>query len=407
MKKTRYLLTGTRQRLLVGLALLLLGWTVPSWTGAREYGIASRYVGDRGIENDPDVIFSEDFEGGVLKTVLSGWEYAAHEERMAINSDTPALSTGSQSLFMRGSADMYQRLLPGYDQLHIRFYAKFEACCKSAGHWVWLGGRNPSVPWPWPEAGTCPHGDERWATGVEPMGTHWSWDFYTYWMGMRSAPSSDCWGNTFSGRPSPWPVPKDEWICVEFMVKMNDPVTAHNGEQAFWINGEKMAHLGPGFPVGTWIWDGFYPDDNGRPFEGFQWRKDPGLNINYVWLEHYAPNDPACGCWFDDLVIATKYIGPISEGLSTVYVDPSGSCNGYTPCFSSIQEGIDAAGRRATVHVVQGRYPEDIAIQEPRDLDLQGGWDSSFTTQISTTTVQSMTIHGRSGTVAVSNLTIE
>jgi len=407
MKKTRCLLTGTMQRLLVGLALLLLSWTVPSWTGAREYGIASRYVGDRGIENDPDVIFSEDFEGGVLETVLSGWEYAAHEERMAIDSDTPALSTGSQSLFMRGSADMYQRLLPGYDQLHIRFYAKFEACCKSAGHWVWLGGRNPSVPWPWPEAGMCPHGDERWATGVEPMGTHWSWGFYTYWMGMRSAPSSDCWGNTFSGRPSPWPVPKDEWICVEFMVKMNGPVTAHNGEQAFWINGEKMAHLGPGFPVGTWIWDGFYPDDNGRPFEGFQWRKDPGLNINYVWLEHYVPNDPGCGCWFDDLVIATKYIGPMSEGLSTIYVDPSGSCNGCTPCFSSIQEGIDAAGSGAVVKVLQGGYLEHITIQEPRDLDLQGGWDPDFTIQTSTTTVQSIAIDGCDGTVAVSNLTIE
>jgi len=373
MKKTRYLLARTRQRRMVGLALLLLSWTVPSWTAAREYGIASQYAGDRGIENDPDVIFSEDFEGGVLGSVLSGWEYAAHEERMAISPDTPAISTGSQSLSMRGSADMYQRLLPGYDQLHIRFYAKFEACCKNAGHWVWLGGRNPSVPWPWPEAGTCPDGDERWATGVEPMGTHWSWDLYTYWMGMRSAPSSDCWGNTFSGRPSPWPVSKDEWICVEFMVKMNDPVTVHNGEQAFWINGEKMAHLGPGFPVGTWIWDGFYPDDNGRPFEGFQWRKDPDLNINYVWLEHYVPNDPGCGCWFDDLVIAKRYIGPISEGLSTIYVDPRGSCNGCTPCFSSIHEGIDAAGSGAVVKMLQGGYPEHIAVRERKDLDLQGG----------------------------------
>jgi hypothetical protein len=407
MKKTRYLLTGTCQALLVGLALFLLSWTAPSLSGAREYGIASRYVGDRGIENDPDVVFSEDFEGVGLETVLSGWEYATHEERMAVSSDTPALSTGSQSLFMRGSADMYQRLLPGYDQLHIRFYAKFEACCESAGHWVWLGGRNPSVPWPWPDAGTCPDGDERWATGVEPMGTHWSWDFYTYWMGMRSAPSGDCWGNTFSGRPSPWPVSKNEWMCVEFMVKMNDPVTAHNGEQAFWINGEKMAHLGPGFPVGTWIWDGFYPDDDGRPFEGFQWRKDQGLNVNYVWLEHYVPNDPGCGCWFDDLVIAKEYIGPISDVPSTVYVDPTGSCNGCTPCFSSIQEGIDAARSRATVRVVQGSYPEHIAIQETKGLDLQGGWDTSFTTQTSTTTIQSITIDGRAGTVAVSNLTIE
>ncbi|MCF8145031.1 MAG: hypothetical protein K9N21_14030 [Deltaproteobacteria bacterium] len=407
MKKTRDPVAGIWQRPLIGLTVFLLSWAMPSLSGALEYGIASQYVGDRGIENDPNVIFSENFEGEGIETVLSGWEYATHEERMTVSSDTPVLSAGSQSLFMGGSADMYQRLLPGHDQLYIRFYAKFESVCQAPGHWVWLGGRNPSVPWPWPEAGTCPDGDERWATGVEPMGTHWAWDFYTYWMGMRSAPSSDCWGNTFSGRPSPWPVPKNEWICVEFMVKMNDPVTAHNGEQAFWINGQRMAHLGPGFPVGTWIWDGFYPGVDGRPFEGFQWRKAQGLNINYVWLEHYVPNDSGCGCWFDDLVIAKKYIGPISGAFLTVHVDPSGPCNGYMPCFSSIQEGIDAAASGATVKVVEGGYPEHLVIRETRDLDLKGGWDAGFMNQTSTTTVRSVTIDGRAGAVVVSNLTIE
>jgi hypothetical protein len=407
MKKTQYLLAETWQNLLVGLMVVLLSWAMPSLSVAHDYGIASRYGGDQGIENDPDVIFSEDFEGVGLESILSAWEYATHEERMVLSSDTPNFSTGSQSLFMTGSADMYQRLLPGYDRLHIRFYAKFQLCCESPGHWVWLGGRNPSVPWPWPEAGTCPDGDERWATGVEPMGSRWSWDFYTYWMGMRSAPSGDCWGNTFSGRPSPWPVPKDEWICVEFMVKMNDPVTAYNGEQAFWINGEKMAHLGPGFPVGTWIWDGFYPDDDGQPFEGFQWRKDQDLNINYVWLEHYVPNDTGCGCWFDDLVIAKEYIGPISNVASTAYVDPTGSCNGYIPCFLSIQEGIDGAQSGAVLKVLQGSYAEHIAIQGTKDLDFQGGWDSSFTTQTSTTTAQSIKILGGPGRVIVRNLIID
>lgn len=407
MKKTRHLSPAMPAILLGGLAFLLLMGILPCWSGAREYGIASRYVGDRDIGNDPNVIFSEDFEGDGLDPILSDWEYASHTERMFVSSDTPDFSVGNQSLFMSGSADLYQRLLPGYDQLYIRFYAKFEADCQSAGHWVWLGGRYPSVPWPWPEAGICPDGNERWSTGVEPMGSHWSWDFYTYWMGMRSAPSGDCWGNTFSGRPSPWPVSKNEWICLEFMVKMNDPATAHNGEQAFWINGEKMAHLGPGFPAGTWIWDGFYPHEGEAAFEGFQWRNCPDLNINYVWLEHYVPSDPDCGCWFDDLIIATEYIGPLSNGPSLVYVDSAGQCNGYTPCFSRIQEGVDAAGNPAVVKVTRGDYLEHIAVQGTHDLEFQGGWDPGFATQAGTTTVQSIELGGGAGRMGVSNLSIQ
>ena len=37
-------------------------------------GLAGKYRGDRGIENDPNVIFVEDFEEGSLDAVASGWE---------------------------------------------------------------------------------------------------------------------------------------------------------------------------------------------------------------------------------------------------------------------------------------------------------------------------------------------
>ena len=51
---------------------------------------------------------------------------------------------------MDGSADLYTRLLPGYDLLYLRLYAKFEDECRNIHHWVWLGGHNPSTSWPWP-----------------------------------------------------------------------------------------------------------------------------------------------------------------------------------------------------------------------------------------------------------------
>jgi len=278
----------------------------------QELGTASGYHGDAGIDGDPAVVFVEDFEEADIPSVLAGWEYNTHAERMSLSADVPPGSGGSQSLFMDGSADMYTRLLPGHEQLYVRFYARFEDECQGVHHWFFMGGHNPSTAWPWPRAGVRPVGDERWSTALEPMGSHWAWDFYTYWMHMRGNPVPDTyWGNTLSGRPSPWPVEKDHWVCVEIMVKMNDPVDSFNGEQAFWIDGVRKAHLGEGFPLGDWVWDGFYPDPAGQPFEGFQWRSVPELNINYIWLEQYVDTDPDCGVRFDDFVAATQYIGPL------------------------------------------------------------------------------------------------
>jgi len=65
------------------------------------------------------------------------------------------------------------------------------------------------------------------------------------------------------------------------MIKCNIPVDSFNGEQAFWINGQLILHLGEGFSNGYWIWDKFYPHSDSAAFEGFQWRSDEDLNINY------------------------------------------------------------------------------------------------------------------------------
>lgn len=48
-------------------------------------------------------------------------------------------------------------------------------------------------------------------------------------------------------------VEKDRWICVELMIKMNDPVDEHNGELALWIDGKLISYLGKGFPKGKWV----------------------------------------------------------------------------------------------------------------------------------------------------------
>lgn len=288
-------------------------------------GLASRYEGDVGIENDPNVIFAENFEEGSLDAVKSRWESVQNVGIMSLSNDVSAGSGGKQSLLMShvGGASngghLYRRLLPGYDELYVRFYVKFDQDCFPIHHFVHVGGYNPSTPWPQGGAGIRPDGNERFTTGVEPYGKQWRWDFYSYWMGMRSSPDNKSWGHDFINDKN-LKAERDKWTCVELMMKMNDPVTEHNGQQAIWIDGkpwivqgQTVSHLGEGFPNGKWVWDSFIPDPAGAPFEGFQWRNDENLKLNFLWILLYITDAPAghvSKVWFDDIVVAKEYIGP-------------------------------------------------------------------------------------------------
>jgi len=290
-------------------------------------GLASKYVGDVGIAKDPAVVFVEGFEGGDLEAVWSRWESLQSKEIMSLSPETPVGSGGKRSLLMthiggQGTGGhLYRRLLPGYEKLHVRFYVKFDPGCYPIHHFVHLGGYYPPTPWPQGGAGTRPKGDERFSTGVEPYGAEWRWDFYSYWMGMRSSPEGKSWGHDFINDKS-LVVDRGRWICVELMMKMNSPEAESNGEQALWIDGrpwttdgQTVSHLGQGSPRGKWVWDSFLPDPNGQPFEGFRWRSTDDLNLNYLWLLLYitkAPPGHVSKVWFDDIVVARDYIGPMT-----------------------------------------------------------------------------------------------
>ena len=311
--------------------LLIIALCFPGAAQAEEsqselrQGLASQYKGDKGIEKDSDVIFVENFEEDSLDAVKSRWESVQNIDIMSLSTDVPAASAGKHSLLMghiggKGTGGhLYRRLLPGYDQLYVRFYVKFARDCYPIHHFVHVGGYNPSTPWPQGGAGIRPAGDARFTTGIEPYGKKWRWDFYSYWMGMKSSPDKKSWGHDFVNDDN-LKAEREQWICVELMMKMNDPVTESNGEQELWIDGKSwgkdgqlISHLGKGFPKGKWIWDSFMPDPEGEPFEGFQWRSDEKLNLNFLWMLLYitdAPPGHVSKVWFDDIVVAKKYIGP-------------------------------------------------------------------------------------------------
>jgi predicted amidohydrolase len=304
-------------------------------------GIAARYPGDVGIGKDPRVVFAENFELTSLDGIKKRWETVTQPETMTLEDDVPAGSGGRRSLLMahvggKGSGGhLYRRLPGGHQELHARFYVKFDPECAPIHHFgTNLGGNLPATPWPSVSAGTPPAGDKSFWVGIEPFGKSWVWDYYTYWHEMRgSPPRGQTWGNSFVRDPT-IKVERGRWNCVELMVKMND-VGDTNGEMAFWLDGKLISHLGKGFPKGKWTFDKFKPGeggegvrwnhaksgperfqvpDGGAPFEGFRWRTVEDLKLNYIWLYVYitqAPKGHVSRVWFDDVVIATEYIGPL------------------------------------------------------------------------------------------------
>jgi hypothetical protein len=233
--------------------------------------------------------------------------------------------------------DLYSRLPDGYDRVFARFYVRFAEDCEPIHHFgTCIGGNNPATAWPQVRAGIPTQGDRAYWVGIEPFGNSWQWDYYAYWHQMRgSPPRGQTWGNSFIHDKS-LQVEKERWICVEVMTKMND-VGQSNGEMALWIDGKLRSHLLPGSPQGRFVFDKFLPGDTGEgvvwdqelgkrrvlpeqpggtPFPGFEWRTNADLKTNFVWLYVYitrGSSQHVNRIWFDDVVIATDYIGPISK----------------------------------------------------------------------------------------------
>jgi len=64
---------------------------------------------------------------------------------------------------------------------------------------------------------------------------------YLYWGEMHNDPKGNCCGNIMiRGDSMPAPVPYNEWLCVEVMLKLNNPATASNGEPKSGTMGSKL-----------------------------------------------------------------------------------------------------------------------------------------------------------------------
>lgn len=252
-----------------------------------------------------EVIFADDFESGALG---ARWDETGNKNGKVlslVDPGNPAL--GKRCLRVeahlgRDTGGGLTKWFEAADTEFIRFYTRFDPTCDYVHHFVTLranralqGGDRWSG---FGGAGDKPDGARRFSTAIEPWGD-WGrnpapgrWNFYSYWHAMTVSRDGKYWGNSFAVPEAP-AIPRDRWICVEFMLRHNTP-GASDGEQAFWIDGQLQGH-----------------------WKGIPWRTDAQLKANALTLESYITDrwtkNPTNVVCFDDVVIARRYIGPAAR----------------------------------------------------------------------------------------------
>jgi hypothetical protein len=297
------------------LAGLVLLFSVPALFAD---GIASRYPNDVGIENDPDVILADGFESYTSPSqLLRKWNEAAGALRIA--TEPGNYVGGHKSLEMKIPISstpvgdgLTKRISPIEPVLFVRAYTKFDPGWSLEGsthNGITISGRYPGPGQPAPRDGTgfylfhvqniqhacCP------STGTAEPGYAF---VYSYWPFQRTN-WGDWWyppgtggpwltqpGNYPDFRPIPnWQPIRGVWYCYEFMVKVNT-LGRRDGEVAYWIDGQLR---------------GRFPD--------LFIRSVSDLKTDTVkLLAGAAQSERVNKKWYDNVVIARSYIGPISPG---------------------------------------------------------------------------------------------
>lgn len=269
-------------------------------------GLAAKFPGDSGLRAVPQVIFADNFEAGALG---EGWDEVGNKGGQVLSLVNPGAGTELGQRALRVEAHLGQDTGGGLtewfepaDTVFVRFYVKFAADCDYVHHFVTLRankGLKGGDRWSgFGGAGLKPEGSERFSIALEPWGD-WGrnpppgrWNFYSYWHEMTASPDGKFWGNSFPVPAAPV-IPRDRWICAEFMLKHNTPGQP-DGEQAFWIDGVLQGH-----------------------WRGINWRKTEALKANALTLESYFTDrwtkHATNVVWFDNVVIAKTYIGPSAK----------------------------------------------------------------------------------------------
>jgi len=287
-------------------------------------GIASKYPGDAGIEGDPGVLFHDDFEECAEPADLhKKWSVVAHEGNMRIAEEPADVHYGKRGVEFANplqreglSVELRRQLQNEQDVVFLRFYAKFEQGYDHPGGSSHNGGVIAAHYYPGGRAtpGIPADGSNKFLVGFETergdSPSPGRLNIYVYHpdqggsfgdhiyptgqvvpsISRSPAPPPISFGPHFVPRPDFIPE-LDRWYCYEYMVKANTP-GQRDGRVALWVDGKLIAD-----------------------FPNFRFRDVESLKIDTVGIGLYLrPNNLRENKkWFDDVVAATSYIGPIAK----------------------------------------------------------------------------------------------
>lgn len=271
-------------------------------------GIAGGFTEDVGLSGHSSVLLQDRFETGTFSTlwnrtpikspVNADWSRGtvqsgathAHSGSWGMRNVIPQ-STSSED----GGClwrDFYVNSL-AYDTLHVRWYQKLDAGYDDSGAnhlGCWIIGCTLGSPGgaagicPPGGAGTKPSGTDKFACVMQPASEAGlnRWNFYTYHMDQSGG-----FGQNILSPAGLHPPQRGVWQCLELMLTVNTPGTA-NGIIRGWVNGNQVFNR-----------------------TNMRFRSTTALRINRAALIVYMhqPDVRENTIWWDDIVIATEYIG--------------------------------------------------------------------------------------------------
>ena len=284
-------------------------------------GIASKYQGDSGIDKDPAILFAYDFEADSSADDLRRfWNTVFHDDTIRITTTASDVHHGRKALeltFPKRDGDvgngLMKKLGTELDTVFLRYYLKFDKDLDVSAAGSFHNGGTISAKYHI-NGGSTPgkraDGHNKFLVGYEcsiyseaPAPGHLS--VYVYHPEQRQnfgdiffptgivQPNTSIphnFGERFEPRANALPE-LGKWHCFEFMVKAN-AAGARDGRIACWLDGKLIAD-----------------------FPNLRLRDVDNLKIDILTIGGYInPNRVRTNTlWFDDVVAATSYIGPLRE----------------------------------------------------------------------------------------------
>lgn len=259
-------------------------------------GLASKYPGDQGLGKDPAVIIYEGFEQ------VSGAKLRANHKLVTTQA---AAGRGSLQFNLKKgqrSAGSVMWKFAGHKEVFFRYYRLF------GENWVWpnIYGPHDAALWAgqfqspinsdfqvmidfWKTADTFFRGPNAYRQ-KELKGTLAAWTKAVGGIKGIGGKSAVAWNVSVPDK-----IVNGKWHCVEVQVRLSKPGVS-DGIIRLWVNGKLVTEY------------------TNVPMRG---KNHPKIMINRVFISAYwsnsrgSPRDQPH--WLDQLVVATKYIGPVAE----------------------------------------------------------------------------------------------